>query len=143
MLPDRKNVTVKLADLPTASPSAVPAWMQQMREAARAQISQADVEEIVKGQVERAKKGDTSAIKFVFDQVLGGAAFKGATIIQHNTENHTTNQYGVVAEGEVLRPEKPMSPRVKAAAAVEVMRARLDAGLPLTKEGDGGKVDLT
>jgi len=42
----------------------------------------------VKKQVERAKAGDAGAIKFVFDQVLGGP-LKGAQFVQNNFHGDT------------------------------------------------------
>jgi hypothetical protein len=55
-----------------------------MRAAAQAGITEDDVKEIVANQVARAKTGDQAALKFVFEQVLGGNELKGATFVQHN-----------------------------------------------------------
>lgn len=84
----RKHSTVSLNDLPTATSNQVPAWMQKLREAAMAQIDEAVVEGIVQKQVELAKAGNPAATKFVFEQILGGAAFKGANITQNVTNHH-------------------------------------------------------
>lgn len=62
----------------------LPPWMLALRQAAEEAINTTDVSEIVKKQVELAKGGDQRAAKFVFDQLLGGAALKGATFIQNN-----------------------------------------------------------
>jgi len=62
----------------------VPAWIQGLRQAAAGLLKQSDIEEIVKGQIKRAKAGDKNAIKFVFDQLLGGSYMRGATFIQNN-----------------------------------------------------------
>lgn len=62
----------------------VPKWMQLMRQAACAEIRGDDIRAIVRNQIELAKQGDSKAMKFVFEQVLGGAAMQGATFIQHN-----------------------------------------------------------
>lgn len=68
---------------PTAGP-AVPAWVATMRAAAQKMVTPADIEQIVANQVEAAKRGDRNAIRFVFEQVLGGAQPKAATFIQNN-----------------------------------------------------------
>lgn len=72
------------SEIITRDGGALPAWVQKMRSAAQAAITEQDIREIVAKQVERAKQGDEKAMKFVFDQVLGGAAMKGATFVQNN-----------------------------------------------------------
>jgi hypothetical protein len=62
----------------------LPPWMAKMRRAAMDAISEEDIKAIVQNQVKRAKDGDAHAIRFVFDQVLGGGQMKGATFIQNN-----------------------------------------------------------
>jgi hypothetical protein len=81
----------KATGSPAAAPAgtdmvsaSMPAWIVAMREAARAEIKDDDIREIVRNQVARAKAGDKAAISFVFDQVLGGSAFKGATFNQNH-----------------------------------------------------------
>lgn len=64
--------------------SQLPPWVQTMRAAAMKVIKQEDVEAMVKAQVDKAKKGDEKAMKFVFEQILGGAQMKGATFVQNN-----------------------------------------------------------
>lgn len=61
----------------------LPPWLATMRQAAMECISADDVKAIVQKQVELAKAGDEKAMKFVFEQVLGGAALKGASFHQH------------------------------------------------------------
>ena len=68
----------------TACESMVPSWITNLRSAAMNVLTQNDVEAIVKAQIAQAKKGDKNAIKFVFDQLLGGASIRGATFIQNN-----------------------------------------------------------
>jgi hypothetical protein len=63
--------------------AALPPWMAVLRAAAQKYIQPADIEEIVRNQVTAAKAGDKAAMKFVFEQVLGGAALKGATFVQN------------------------------------------------------------
>jgi hypothetical protein len=65
---------------------AVPQWVATMRQAAQEVISAEDVKAIVQNQVEKAKSGDQAAIKFVFDQILGGP-LKGATFVQNVYHN--------------------------------------------------------
>lgn len=62
----------------------LPPWVQMMREAAMSRIKPADIEAMVDKQIEKAKAGDEKALKFVFEQVLGGASMKGATFVQNN-----------------------------------------------------------
>lgn len=64
--------------------SQLPAWIQLMRDAAMKCIKQEDIELMVTKQVEKAKAGDEKAMKFVMEQILGGAALKGATFVQNN-----------------------------------------------------------
>ncbi len=95
----------------------MPSWVAAMREAAMSEIGDADVREIVRNQVVAAKAGDRNAIRFVFEQVLGGAALKGATFVQNN--------YG--ADGELIEGLVSSSPearraRVRHAAAAEAAR---------------------
>jgi hypothetical protein len=71
-----------------------------MRQAAQEVLKEEDVKTIVANQVEKAKAGDQAAIKFVFDQLLGGP-LKGATFVQN-----------VYHDGEPPAEEPP--PRVPA-----------------------------
>jgi hypothetical protein len=76
-------------------------WIQAMRNAAQGALKQEDVEAIVANQVAKAKQGDQAAIKFVFDQLLGGP-MKGATFVQ--------NVYNPPADEPAA--EEPPPPRV-------------------------------
>jgi hypothetical protein len=49
----------------------IASWQSDLRMAIYDAIDQEDVTEIVRNQVEKAKKGDPNAIKFVFGHVLG------------------------------------------------------------------------
>lgn len=62
----------------------VPAHIRAMREAVSGAVSADDIKEIVQKQVQRAKEGDSQAIKFVFDYCVGGMDLKGATFVQKN-----------------------------------------------------------
>lgn len=117
-----KRKTFDLTQFPETSPS-IPEWMTKMRAAAQACISESDIQEIVQKQVERAKQGDAQAMKFVFEQVLGGAAFKGATFIQNN------NSYG-------SDPTSPAKSKPGTQDRIAEMAARADRGLPLVQPGD-------
>lgn len=123
-MPHETKNSIDLASL--ATPSAVPEWMTRMREAARACITESDIEAIVKGQVERAKTGDANAIKFVFDQVLGGASFRGATFVQTN-HNYTTSPNEAA---------KPTTAKPGTEDRIEVMARRAQMGAPLRKPND-------
>ncbi len=130
------RTAASLKDLPTAAAGGVPAWMQKMRQAAVDKISEDDIAEIVKAHVERAKKGDLSSTRFIFEQVLGGAAFKGATITQNVTEHHYH---------EHAAEETPVEPGSKAdrARRVRKMAERNAQGLPLRDPADNIKPDLS
>lgn len=106
----------------------LPRWLQMMRDAAMGAISKEDVKEIVTNQVKRAKAGDQNAIRFVFDQVLGGAQLKGATFIQNVYEG-----------GE--RPDRPTKARPGTGKKLDTMARRASAGLPLCS-GDDGPDDI-
>src|SRR5690349_8466779 len=80
----------------TMSGEVLPPWVAKMREAAMNSITEADIKEIVQAQVKRAKEGNAAALKFVFEQVLGGAQLQGATFVQNN-----------YAAEAAARPDKP------------------------------------
>ena len=107
---------------------AVPAWVQLMRDAAMDAIGEDDIRQIVANQVARAKKGDKNAIKFIFEQVLGGGAMKGATFVQNVYE-------GGSGDG---RPDKPTKAAPGSSKKVETLRRRREAGEDLFNEADAG-----
>jgi len=108
----------------------LPPWMATMRKVVADCVSENDIKEIVENQVKRAKQGDQNAIKFVFGQILGGDSFKGATFVQNNYTG-----------GE--SPSTPTKGSPGSEDKIEAMRRRREAGLPLSNNGDGGKVDLS
>lgn len=101
----------------------VPPWIAAMRRAAQAVVTADDITEIVRAQVAAAKKGDRNAMKFVFEQVLGGAALKGATFAQHNYYDGAD-------------PRKPTSSLPGSPEKERVIRKRLRAGLPAFDPAD-------
>jgi hypothetical protein len=108
----------------------LPPWLRAMREAAMDAVSTSDVTEMVKCQVEKAKKGDRQALQFVFDKILGGDQLKGATFVQQNF-------YG---EDD---PTKPTPARPGTNGKLVKMQARAAAGMPLCDKDDGpSNVDL-
>ena len=96
----------------------VPPWIQRMREMSQKHLTEDVVEQIVTAQIDRAKKGDRNAINFVFNQLMGGQALKGAKFTQIN--------YGGES-GE--RPGKALPP--KGPARIEAMRRRAEQRRPL------------
>ncbi len=107
----------------TALTQNVPPWIAAMRAAAQAQIKQSDIEEIVKNQIASAKNGNKDAIKFIFEQVLGGAAPRAGTNIQNNYyDGKSPNAPTAALPGT---PEK-----------VEAMRRRVAAGQQPTNGKD-------
>ena len=109
-----------------ATGDALPPWVVKMRQAAQSVIQPSDIEAIVRKQVDKAKEGDPAALKFVFEQVLGGAALKGATFVQNNFTSES-------------RPDKPTPARPRSGEKIDVMSRRAAAGLPLNQLGDGPK----
>lgn len=95
-------------------------------------LTESDVTAIVRSQVEKAKQGDTKALQFVFDQLLGGNELKGATFIQNN--------YGT---GDTGRPDKPTQARPGSREKVELMAERMASGNGCFHPDDGSDVDLT
>lgn len=130
------RTAVSLKDLPTAGGGGVPAWMQKMREAAVGKISETDIADIVQAHVKKAKKGDLASTRFIFEQVLGGAAFKGATITQNVTEHH----YHENADAEP--PVEPGSKEDRE-RRVRKMAARQAQGKPLHDPADNPVRDLS
>lgn len=109
----------------------LPPWMAKMRQAMADLVKEDDIKEIVQKQIERAKAGDQNAIKFVFGQLLGGEAFKGATFIQNNN-------YG---EGGGA-PAAPTAALPGSVEKLEKIRRRVEAGLPANDPRDRQDVDL-
>lgn len=99
-----------------------------MRQAAFDCVTTDDLKEIVKSQIARAKNGDQGAIKFVFDNLLGGG-MKGATFIQNNN-------YG----GEEAAKPTDAIPGTK--KKLEVIRRRVESGMPACDRGDRAGVNL-
>ncbi len=46
-------------------------WIQKLRNAIYHGVEEKDIEQIVRGIVQRAKDGDKASIKFVFEYILG------------------------------------------------------------------------
>ncbi len=107
------------------APFGVPPWIDKMRRAAMDAITDADIKAIVQKQVEKAKEGDPNALKFVFDQVLGGAQLKGATFVQ------TNHHYG-----EDAQPDKPTHALPGTKPKIAAMAARAASGRPIFDEND-------
>jgi len=99
-----------------------------MREMSQKHLTEDVVESIVVGQIERAKKGDRNAIRFVFDQLMGGQALKGATFVQNN-----------YAPGSADPPDAPLP--AKGPARIEAMRRRAEQRRPLIEPGDDPDLD--
>ena len=80
------NRTLRLneVDETVQTESDITSWQAGLRAAMYDAITEEDVSDIVKKQVEKAKEGDAKAIEFVFGHVLG--AKRPVTI------NQTTNQ---------------------------------------------------
>lgn len=108
----------------------LPPWLAMMRQAAMGGVTQADVTEIVQKQVEMAKRGDRQALKFVFDEVLGGKQLQGMTLIQNNYADNKG------------RPDVPTSAVPGSSDKLDVMQRRAAAGLPLTNGRDREGVNL-
>jgi len=105
----------------------VPPWLQRMRDIASKHLTEDVVDAIVTNQIEAAKKGDRNAIKFVFSQLMGGAALKGASFTQNN---YTINR----------SPAKPLPPK-GSSARIEALRKLAEEGRDLM-EPDDDPVDL-
>ena len=101
----------------------VPPWIQGMRDMSQKHLTEDVVESIIVGQIDRAKKGDKNAINFVFNQLMGGQALKGATFVQNN-----------YAPGSADPPGTPL-PK-KGPARIEALRLRAEQRRPLIEPGD-------
>ena len=106
----------------------VPPWIQKMRDMAQKHLTEDVVEQIITNQINAAKKGDRNAIRFVFDQLMGGQALKGATFVQNNYDGRAES-----------RPDAPLPPR--GLARIEALRRRAEQQVPLAQPGD--KPDLS
>lgn len=110
----------------TDAAGSMPAWMMMMRAAAQKAITEADVTEIVRKQVELAKQGNKDALKFVFGQVLGGD--QSITLVQNNFSES---------------PATPTNAVPGTKPKLDKMAARVAAGLPACDPADRKDVDLT
>jgi len=124
-MPKKTDLPAGTHDMEVVSQTMVPAWIATMRKAAFASITPEDVEAIVKAQITRAKEGDKNAIKFVFEQLLGGAAMKGASFVQNNYNADSQE-----------RPDQPTSQCPGSQSKIETMRRRVEAGLPPFNDED-------
>lgn len=109
----------------------LPSWMVTLREAARSELKEEDVKAIVRDQIDRAKRGDQRAIRFVFYQLMGGNELKGATFIQNN-------HYG-----DDETPAKPTKAKPGSKAKVDLMAKRFSSGNGCFNDEDGPEVDLS
>lgn len=114
---------------PSQDLAGLPPWMAAMRAAAQNAITADDVREIVVEQVKRAKRGNRDALKFVFEHVIGTKAYGPLTLVQNNN-------YG---DGD---PGRETNSRPGTQEKIATMRRRAEAGLPLTRNNDGPRVDL-
>lgn len=64
--------------------AALPDWMMSIRNAITGAIGADDLSEILKVQIEKAKKGDEKAARFVLDQAKAFADLRGVSITQNN-----------------------------------------------------------
>ena len=108
----------------------VPPWISRMRKMAQKHLTEDVVEEIVKAQIDRAKKGDRNAIKFVFDQLMGGQSLKGATFIQNNYGSESSERPGPTdalpgSDDKILAMQRRMERRENLTRADDATR-RLD-----------------
>ena len=116
-------------DLSTQVDAAVPPWVLAMRQAAQSCVSEDDVKEMVRAQMDAAKKGSLPALKFVFEHILSGGV-KGGTFIQNNFTGDD--------------PSKKSPARCGTLDMIEIMSRRAAAHTPLSRDDDGpDDVDLT
>lgn len=99
-----------------------PAWLKELRAAAFNGINAGDVKEIVAGIVERAKKGDQAAIRFVFDYLLQAAPTSPKQLTQHNHYYRS-------------RPDKKAKGRPGSTAKLDALAARASTGRALFPNG--------
>lgn len=83
----------------------MPAWVIRMREAAQKCIKETDIQEMVQAQVVLAKKGNPAALRFVFEQVLGGGSLKGMTLVQENHYAADSPAFRQVTDAPALSDE--------------------------------------
>ena len=103
--------------------SGTAAFQRDMREAALEGITREDVVEIVRHQVDEAKKGNAKAIRFVFDYLLNG---KGPQVaIQNNFLGDNGGKRQKCAEDKI---------RQKRSRKLPELTARAQRGDPLFEE---------
>jgi hypothetical protein len=81
---EHKSGAIKLSDLSKQmqDQNDIVDWQLNLQKACFGGITESDIQEIVKNQVEKAKAGDQNAIKFVMGHLLGGSR----PINVHNTQ---------------------------------------------------------
>jgi hypothetical protein len=115
-LPERVEATPATVELPP--------WMRALRESMNGAIKPDDLKQIMEAQVAKAKKGDQAAARFVIDQAMKMTeAPKGLTVVQNNYYSGPD-------------PREPAKALPGSDGKIDVMRRRLDAGLPLTETDD-------
>lgn len=117
-------------NVPEIPTEALPPWIATMRKAAMDAVGVDDIKEIVQAQVKKAKEGDANAMKFVFEQVLGGAQLKGATFIQN-----------VYPTGD--RPDEPSDAIPGTPKKLDLIAKRIASGNGAFNKRDRENVDLT
>lgn len=125
----------------TPAPNGVGAWAEKLREAAYDAVKEADVQELIKSLMEKAKAGDLKAAKFVMDFLTGGAPkVQMQTVIVHKRTKTTQRQAPPPAKGERHSPDldelmeaRPRPAALDASPSVKVLR-RL-AALSLNANG--------
>lgn len=94
-----RSLTRREFDIDDSAPS----WLTELRRAAADALKPEDVKAIIQHQIDAAKKGDRGAIKFVMEQLLGGAALKGATFVQNIYEGREPPR-DAAPRGEQVEP---------------------------------------
>ena len=119
----------------------LPVWMQKIRDAVGSAIQGEDLAAILKVQIEKARKGDLAAGRFVMDQARKFSEPKGVSIVQNNY--YETSRKEALARG-ATRPDQPITAAMSAGDRAEIMRRRNESGMPLRRadDYDGKDADL-
>ncbi len=122
----------------------LPVWMQKIRDAVGSAIQGEDLAAILKVQIEKARKGDLAAARFVMDQARKFSEPKGVSIEQNNYYE-TSRKEALDRNGNcATRPDQTITAAMSAEDRAEIMRRRNEAGMPLHRadDYDGKDADL-
>lgn len=111
-----------------------PPWMQALRHAVDQNVTADDLDGIVKAFVEKAKKGDEKAARFVIDYLMGGKLAPQQVTINNHFQTDPDRKPSPVSDAIPCR-EQPLKERIyvylEAAGPTKAKKIAQELDLPL------------